>query len=164
MKRPIDYGKAGIFLLGLGMLSLGYAQEAIAADQSPAQKMQTLSRAVISRTGFSWWHYFSRDRRIFRREVRRCMAGQHENACWAGLSAQLNRVAQEEWAPSMDGCIGVQIEAQRYWRDLANYAALSAGATTPGQNRKAIGPIARRLQRVEKDLRRMADAGRCPGD
>ncbi|MGK9451060.1 hypothetical protein ACSSZE_07315 [Acidithiobacillus caldus] len=158
----MGYRKVHLCLLGLGMLFLGYAGTVQATDRVSVRETAPLSPAVISRTGFSWWRDFARERRYFRQEALHCVMGQHERACWAGLSAQLRRRAWEGWTPQREICIGVQRDAYRYWHDLAKYAALSGRARISDQNRKVLRPIDRRLQRVERDLRSMADVGRCP--
>lgn len=158
----MHYRKRSVIAIGLMVLWVAYAGAAFASTFQRIGNAEVLTTARVSQTGFDWWRDFARNRRAFRKEALRCVMGQHTNRCWATLAVQLNAQARDSSAFHVGACPIVRKNLQGYWLHLSQFAALSAQMKNPGPRQGEIQQIGKRLHRVKRDLREMADLGQCP--
>lgn len=162
LEKWMHYRKRRVIAIGLLVIGVAYAGVSFASTPLRIGNGEVLSTARVSQTGFDWWRDFSRKRREIRKEALRCVMGQHTKRCWATLAVRLNAQARVSSAARVGACPIVRKNLQGYWLHLSKFAALSAQMKNPRPRQGEIARMGKRLHRVKRDLREMADLGQCP--
>lgn len=153
-------------ILLVGMLVGGFSFPSMASVSGDFVTPQSMER--VSKTGFSLWQKWSRERYAGQKSAAHCM-GMHaaqSAACWSALANTVRIYADDAERDGAEpyACQSVARSMEIYWLNLAQLAdKAGTGHSTTTFMKSRVLAVRKDLRRTRNALREMADTGICPG-